>query len=273
MIITLKGADFSQNNIGRIIDYSAAKEFLTAHYPNHADNTSAEALQVFWNTLGKGTTNSIYDRLRWLLLPIFGSSVTEDLYDAKNEAQRTSEYSSSLAHLRRGVVFAEAKAHVCPVSGLPDSDADNGGIFYVGESNETSFMGNGGVGGYLKVKGATNVTTDSVSETQGGTAIGNVLTSGNIIMAYESGYAINDVVTFKTNEETKKYYRLTAITGSDVKYNKRITALCSHASTSTAANCNTSNPVMMVGSIKNMTDADATTLISAIQTLRTALNV
>ena len=43
-------------------------------------------------------------------------------------------------------------------------------------------------------------------------------------MAYESGYAVNDVVTFKTNEETKKYYRLTAITGSEVKFNKRITA-------------------------------------------------
>lgn len=152
MILTVKGADFSENSVDRVVDYSYAKSVLTTHYPTHSDDDTAEAYQVFVNTLGKGTDGSIWDRLRWLILPIFGNSVTEDVYDAKNLAQGVASSPNSLVHLNRGVVFNSSATTHCSISNIPTSDTELGSIFYVrtNGSDVNNFMGNGGDGGFMR---------------------------------------------------------------------------------------------------------------------------
>lgn len=274
MIITLKGADFSQNNIGKIIDYSEAKQFLTAHYPSHADNTSAEALQVFWNTLGKGTSNSIYERLRWLLMPIFGNSVTEDLYDAKNEIQGETDHAERLTHLRRGVVLA-SNAYGPTITGLSDTaDTERGAIFYVKEALGSQYVGSGSLDGALRTGAVIGVNRNLLSNSVGGTSInGFTVADAKIVMTYNLGESTNSVMKVRTESEENSLYMLQDLTTSQKNHSKKLVNLCSSMAAPSSDNCNTTNPVMMIGSVKNMTDADATTLINAITTLRSALNV
>lgn len=272
MILIVKGADFSANAIGQIIDFSDAKELLTAHYPSHSDDDTAQAFQVFMNTLGKGQEGSIWSRLRWLLLPIFGNSVTEDIYDIRHELQATADNPTSLTHLRRGLVFSAVNDSKVTLSDLSDTtDSDLASIFYVKEALGNQYCGSGGAGGYLRSSNAP-IAANMLSTSQGGDAVSNIsVTDGKILMFYLQGLQTGNTCKFKSENGTNTYYFLQ--TNSTPHYNKTISRLCSHNQTDSAEKCNTSNPIMMMGSVKNMTDVDATTLINAITTLRSALNI
>lgn len=272
MILTVKGADFSANSIGKVIDYSEAKELLVAHYPSHSDDDTAEALQFFWKALGKGTEGSIWDRLRWLILPIFGNSVTEDIYDAKNLAQGEADNPSSLVHSSRGIIFNSSATAGCSITNFPSSDSDLGSMFYVrtNGSDTSNYMGNAGAGGYMRPK-SMPATPDILSLTPGGAGVDEIsCTSGRLLMYYELGHEIGDTVRLASENGSSTYY---LIGNYNFEHNKRIQRLCSHFNPAHLQGKDTTNPVQMVGSIKNMTDADATVLKAAVNTLLTTLNV
>lgn len=209
MILMVKGADFSENSVGKFIDYSYAKSVLNTHYPTHSDDDTAEAYQVFVNALGKGTEGSIWDRLRWLILPIFGNSVTEDVYDAKNLEQGVPSSPDSLIHSGRGVVFnssAETPSP-CSVSNLPTSDTELGSIFYVRTDgfDTNNYMGNGGDGGYIRPTRCP--TLGHFSKTYGGDSVGDIdFPTGRLLMFYQLGSDIGDTVKFASENGSSTFY-------------------------------------------------------------------
>lgn len=272
MILTVKGADFSANAIGKIVDYSEAKAMLTEHYPSHADDVTAEAFQVFMNTLGKGTEGSIWDRLRWLHLPIFGSNTTEDTYDIKNERTPAVTNLSSLVHLNRGIVFSEVDANPASIA-YTVQDEDLASIFYEKSQLGNEYMGTGTMNGFTRYSQAP-VGNNTLSESVDGHFVPYIsVTDGTTLMWYLKGITKDSEGVFRSNNGSKTYYLLTNLNSSYANSSKRLSRLCSHYDTDTAEKCNTTNPVMIAGSVKNMTDADAATIINAIAALRSALNV
>lgn len=272
MILTVKGADFSANAIGRIIDYSEAKAMLTEHYPNHADDTTAEAFQVFMNTLGKGTEGSIWDRLRWLHLPIFGSNTTEDTYDIKNERTPSVINKNSLMHLNRGVVLSEVGASAVSIP-FPEEDDDLPSIFYEKSALGNQYMGTGAVGGFMR-RASSPVLANIFSTSVDGSAVSLLdAEDGTTLMWYAKGITKDSETVFRSNNSSTTYYLLQNLSATNANWAKRLNRFCSHNSTTNNEQCNTTNPIMIAGSVKNMTDADATTIINAIAAMRSALNV
>lgn len=84
MILTIKEADFSANNLGQIIVpveiTDAGREFM-AQYNTVFTETQQYAIQHMLNNLGYGVENSVWSKLKMFVMPVLSSNVDEAVYD------------------------------------------------------------------------------------------------------------------------------------------------------------------------------------------------
>lgn len=82
MIITVKGADFSNCGIGKIaVTISDDCKEIASHYTKLNTTEGLSVLQQFMDDLGYGLENGIWNKLNNLFFPVFSSNKEEMLYD------------------------------------------------------------------------------------------------------------------------------------------------------------------------------------------------
>lgn len=88
MIVSLKSANFSADNIGQITvphplsDYTLAA--IAAGGRTNLSDAQKTALDVFFTTIGAGTPDSIASRMRYIFIPAFAGSLSTALVNYKD---------------------------------------------------------------------------------------------------------------------------------------------------------------------------------------------
>lgn len=89
MIIVLKGADFSENNLGQVEVDINPNEYTTAALSaggrTGLNNNQISSLNNFFNVIGAGEVDSIASKIRYLFMPILAGNVSKALINYKNE--------------------------------------------------------------------------------------------------------------------------------------------------------------------------------------------
>ena len=84
MILMIKEADFSANNLGQIlvpVEITDACRAFMAQYNTVFTETQQYAIQHMLNNLGYSEPGSIWSKLKMFVLPVLSSNVDEAVYD------------------------------------------------------------------------------------------------------------------------------------------------------------------------------------------------
>lgn len=245
MIITLKDADFSANNIGTIdvpYEISAETKALLTHLTKYGeDSMQAKRLDMFLNAFNNASFKS---KIKVLCLPVFGSSLSECFYNII-DGDNVSPATVDLIEVKTGGFGFKSTF-------VPNSDYNTGARFFalmdkVGESgnafsfstgvyttisaSDTNFIGISQTpylsvsGSQVKLGSGTNYkTTTADTNHVGSRGLRSVSTDGSTSLLLDycglagTGTETGETFSAKTIPSAARYLPL-AYNFGDTKYN------------------------------------------------------
>lgn len=217
MILILKEADFSENNIGHIdIDVQLAQAVVDmmgryTKYTPSLEDAHAQALNTLYNTLN---TAGIWSKIKLLCLPAYANNLGECSKDAKAGVIQNTTLATyyeltggKLKYLSTtpeptGTLYGypvEGISDNCCVFGLMDTPAnqDGGwGVFNWGITTNYITVGNYAMSRFVGSAPVTQVYAGGNAISPGGSAmISGLVQTGAFLLNYKDGY-----ITFKNGE-------------------------------------------------------------------------
>lgn len=297
MVIRLDGADFSDNNLGKIyvgVLDNFTKAAITASGNSSMTDGQKAALNTFFETLGAfGTASSIWSKLDKVYLPLIADDVANAMINYVDNSADTTPSSDYWQLRNRGIVGSFETRTADSLTYTKNNffiDVLNLSVMTLATENNTSKT----LRGLLYYMGSNGSSRFTMSDTLTNAGSRTMLYAGiapsgsaQLLVSDDAGYSKNKAIGFSVNSATDVSAILTdgtfrtaaggAVLGNVVTETTSATyrPLCvaSYSSTSNQESNNSSTApygAIIIG--KRLTQAEMTTLKGAMEALANVFN-